>query len=138
MKKRKKKLKVKGYSQSVRWDPELRLRQLRSTKMLEDCHAIMDEKKATRNAIKKRLLRRWKGTPLEVKTSSQMEKVYTRDVRLMQPHKTIVWHRPEIEGRTLSERFHFWIPSFTRDALYSQAAKKVLKKNFHRRIAFQS
>jgi hypothetical protein len=41
-------------------------------KMLKDCHAIMDEKKATRNAIKKRLLRRWKGTCLQPRTLSEM------------------------------------------------------------------
>jgi len=29
-----------------------------------------------------------------VMTLCQMEKVYTSDVRLMQPHKTITWHGP--------------------------------------------
>ena len=96
MKKRKRK--VKGYSQAVRWNPEISLRKLGVTKLTwQRAQTATGVKLANRKlcaVIRKRLLRRWKGTALEVKTASQMEKVYTTDVRLMQPHKTITWHGP--------------------------------------------
>ena len=87
-----------GEKQRVRWNPELSLRKLGVPK--KDWQRAMTAtgiKLANRKlcaTIRKRLLRRWKGTPLEVRTTAQMEKVYTRDVRLMQPHPKITWARP--------------------------------------------